>query len=64
MYIELTLAQRWDESFDVEPTLGQPTLLFWMPRKIWYDNKNTGGRLNKKDGLTRYGNSHVKDKTS
>ena len=26
--------------------------------------KNTGGRLNKKDGLTRYGDSHVKDKTS
>ena len=25
---------------------------------------NPGGRLNKKDGLTRYGNSHVKDKTS
>ena len=23
-----------------------------------------GGRLNMKDGLTRYGNSHVKDKTS
>ena len=23
-----------------------------------------GGRLNKKDGFTRYGNSHVKDKTS
>ena len=23
-----------------------------------------GGRLNKKDGLTRYGHSHVKDKTS
>ena len=23
-----------------------------------------GGRLNKKDGLTRCGNSHVKDKTS
>ena len=23
-----------------------------------------GGRLNKKDGLTRYGNSHVKDKKS
>ena len=23
-----------------------------------------GGRLNKKDGLARYGNSHVKDKTS
>ena len=26
--------------------------------------KATGGRLNKKDGLTRYGDSHVKDKTS
>ena len=24
----------------------------------------TGGCLNKKDGLTRYGDSHVKDKTS
>ena len=23
-----------------------------------------GGRLNKKDGFTRYGDSHVKDKTS
>ena len=27
-------------------------------------SKATGGRLNKKDGLTRYGDSHVKDKTS
>ena len=26
--------------------------------------KDAGGRLNKKDGLTRYGDSHVKDKTS
>ena len=26
--------------------------------------KRAGGRLNKKDGLTRYGDSHVKDKTS
>ena len=26
--------------------------------------KRPRGRLNKKDGLTRYGNSHVKDKTS
>ena len=29
-------------------------LFMWSP----------GGRLNKKDGLTRYGDSHVKDKTS
>ena len=27
-------------------------------------DKFPGGRLNKKDGLTRYGDSHVKDKTS
>ena len=26
--------------------------------------QDSGGRLNKKDGLTRYGDSHVKDKTS
>ena len=37
----------------------------------WYHNYDMtvnslgpGGRLNKKDGLTRYGDSHVKDKTS
>ena len=28
------------------------------------EDEQQGGRLNKKDGLTRYGNSHVKDKTS
>ena len=32
----------------------------YIPRATWH----SGGRLNKKDGLTRYGNSHVKDKTS
>ena len=32
----------------------QLTRIAWLP----------GGRLNKKDGLTRYGDSHVKDKTS
>ena len=31
---------------------------------VKHDNKAPGGRLNKKDGLTRYGDSHVKDKTS
>ena len=29
-----------------------------------FNSLRPGGRLNKKDGLTRYGNSHVKDKTS
>ena len=28
------------------------------------NSQEAGGRLNKKDGLTRYGDSHVKDKTS
>ena len=31
---------------------------------LWASVPGAGGRLNKKDGLTRYGNSHVKDKTS
>ena len=34
----------------------------WLQMKC--KNKEPGGRLNKKDGLTRYGDSHVKDKTS
>ena len=29
-----------------------------------HTQKEPGGRLNKKDGLTRYGDSHVKDNTS
>ena len=29
-----------------------------------YVQLEPGGRLNKKDGLPRYGDSHVKDKTS
>ena len=41
--------------------------LFYVPKIVYMDldyiNRITG-RLNKKDGLTRYGNSHVKDKTS
>ena len=36
--------------------------------EIWFDIARpvweAGGRLNKKDGPTRYGDSHVKDKTS
>ena len=40
-----------------------PHPLYWT-YSIFVFFKTTGGRLNKKDGLTRYGNSHVKDKTS
>ena len=36
---------------------------FILP-SVTNDNERPGGRLNKKDGLTRYDNSHVKDKTS
>ena len=32
--------------------------------KEWSSICVTWGHLNKKDGLTRYGDSHVKDKTS
>ena len=35
-----------------------------MQREMCLAHMNSGGRLNKKDGLTRYGDSHVKDKTS
>ena len=31
---------------------------------IYPNSVKAGGRLDKKDGLTRYGDSHVKDKTS
>ena len=37
--------------------------IFWRACKTLV-KQPPGGRLNKKDGLTRYGNSHVKDKTS
>ena len=32
--------------------------------EVWDTKSPPGGRLNKKDGLTRCGDSHVKDKTS
>ena len=38
-------------------------ILYKVAGRFRATNK-TGGRLNKKDGLTRYGDSHVKDKTS
>ena len=35
----------------------------WMMDSA-FGKRLPGGRLDKKDGLTRYGDSHVKDKTS
>ena len=40
------------------------TQLSWQRCSYWNVTKDAGGHLNKKDGLTRYGDSHVKDKTS
>ena len=44
----------------------RPYELFLFTNKLGSERmrEGPGGRLNKKDGLTRYGNSHVKDKTS
>ena len=39
-------------------------IVFLGLNMLHINGKDAGGRLNKKDGLTRYGDSHVKDKTS
>ena len=39
-----------------------PSICYWACD--WLSMLVPGDRLNKKDGLTRYGDSHVKDKTS
>ena len=44
------------------PLISSTFSIQWL--LITWRCKEAGGRLNKKDGLTRYGNSHVKDKTS
>ena len=41
-----------------------PMFLFVPKGVLRSEHHPPVGRLNKKDGLTRYGNSHVKDKTS
>ena len=52
-----------------KPQLSQECLVpnVWIEFKTFRlrdHHQLPGGRLNKKDGLTRYGDSHVKDKTS
>ena len=39
-------------------------IFFFYKKLTLVPTPPSGGRLNKKDGLTRYGDSHVKDKTS
>ena len=49
----------------IQWTISQtPMTVYHGHKKIKHIQWKSGGRLNKKDGLTRYGNSHVKDKTS
>ena len=48
---------RFDKYFLPEEIAIVNALKHWLIPRL-------GGRLNKKDGLTRYGDSHVKDKTS
>ena len=43
---------------------GLEYITFHVQNNIILLAARSGGRLNKKDGLTRYGDSHVKDKTS
>ena len=39
-------------------------VFLFVSREKGSEKRLAGGRLNKKDGLTRYGDFHVKDKTS
>ena len=59
----LTIYQVFDSWFKIFPLYLVQGMYPVQPSPIlvW---SLTGGRLNKQDGLTRYGNSHVKDKTS
>ena len=51
-----------------DPQFPKFNIFTWFQEDSFVSRSNRqiypGGRLNKKDGLTRYGDSHVKDKTS
>ena len=61
---------QWANDQDVAhlQTKTVPKNFIWSESVQWLRSSSVrkipGGRLNKKDGLTRYGDSHVKDKTS
>ena len=54
------------EAFSMGHSLGgsKGSQAEWSVKLSTITRTRPGGRLNKKDGLTRYGDSHVKDKTS
>ena len=49
---------------EVSERVENGTMNFSFDVEASHIQMDPGGRLNKKDGLTRYGDSHVKDKTS
>ena len=53
-YFFYVIGIRWKSFNELQMPILLHEIMLWIP----------GGRLNKKDGLTRYGDSHVKDKTS
>ena len=78
LMIQLTITQHWfkimawrriGDKPSSEPMLNDSLTHICGTRGRWVNfharhKQWPGGRLNKKDGLTRYGDSHVKDKTS
>ena len=74
-WIQLTIFQHWFRWWPLSELMMVSLLMHICITQLHLVNlraiyrkcigeKCSGGRLNKKDGLTRYGNSHVKDKTS
>ena len=57
-----TAPDHWHYEIDMHLTCIYNILIWLLDMETLIPE--TGGRLNKKDGLTRYGNSHVKDKAS
>ena len=49
---------------EIDITVDQKSVKSHLISNQHFACRRPGGRLNKKDGLTRYGYSHVKDKTS
>ena len=53
-----------ETNYKTQITAGIPSDTLRLQLNLALAEWEAGGRLNKKVGLTRYGNSHVKDKTS
>ena len=67
---EIRIINHYLGAGDTTITCAACLAMLYCYMSLWYswisscDISYSGGRLNKKDGLTRYGDSHVKDKTS